>query len=215
MRMGDHQDSGYTRSAVGSEAKLSKHELGSNVGVYAGVMYQEYQLFGAEESVKGNPTALWSSASSIANRVSYFFNFQGPSLAVDTMCSSSLTALHLACEALQNGSCSVAIAGGVNVSVHPNKYLMLSQGRFVSSKGRCESFGEGGEGYVPGEGVGAVLLKPLSQAQADGEQDLWFDSRNICKPWWKNQRLHSSQPQSTERCYRERPEESGRKIRRH
>jgi acyl transferase domain-containing protein len=70
---------------------------------------------------------------------------------------------------LQRGGCAVAVAGGVNVSVHPNKYLLLAQGKFISGKGRCESFGEGGEGYVPGEGVGAVLLKPLAQAQADGD----------------------------------------------
>ncbi|HKX29264.1 MAG TPA: SDR family NAD(P)-dependent oxidoreductase, partial [Blastocatellia bacterium] len=99
--------------------------------------------------------------------VSYFCNFHGPSLAVDTMCSSSLTAIHLACQSLIQGDCELAIAGGVNVSVHPNKYLALSQAQFASSSGRCESFGDGGDGYVPGEGVGAVLLKPLSRAIAD------------------------------------------------
>ncbi|PEP90519.1 hypothetical protein CN582_28815, partial [Bacillus wiedmannii] len=108
--------------------------------------------------------------SSIANRVSYFLNLHGPSMAVDTMCSSSLTAIHLACQSLQQGGCELAIAGGVNVSIHPNKYLLLGQGKFASSKGRCESFGEGGDGYVPGEGVGAILLKPLSQAIEDGDQ---------------------------------------------
>jgi polyketide synthase PksN len=107
------------------------------------------------------------SPSSIANRVSYFFNFNGPSMAVDTMCSSSLTAIHLACESLKRGECHLAIAGGVNVSIHPNKYLVLGQGRFVSSNGRCTSFGAGGDGYVPGEGVGAVLLKPLAAASAE------------------------------------------------
>jgi len=86
------------------------------------------------------------------------------------MCSSSLTAIHLACESLRHGQCTVAVAGGVNVSIHPNKYLGLSQGRFASSHGRCESFGEGGDGYVPGEGVGAVLLKPLAQALRDQDQ---------------------------------------------
>ena len=91
-------------------------------------------------------------------------------MALDTMCSSSLTAIHLACEAIRKGSCALALAGGVNVSVHPNKYLLLAQGRFASSMGRCESFGVGGDGYVPGEGVGAVLLKPLAQAQADGDR---------------------------------------------
>src|SRR3990167_6884030 len=83
------------------------------------------------------------------------------------MCSSSLTAIHLACESIRLGNCELAIAGGVNVSIHPQKYLILSQGKFLSSDGRCESFGEGGDGYVPGEGVGAILLKPLSKAIAD------------------------------------------------
>ncbi|HVI47999.1 MAG TPA: beta-ketoacyl synthase N-terminal-like domain-containing protein, partial [Chitinophaga sp.] len=162
------EDAGYTRERL-QGSYSNKVELGSRVGVYAGVMYDEYQLFGVEETLKGNPIALWGTTATIANRVSSFFNFHGPSMAVDTMCSSSLTAIHLACESIQNGNCDLAIAGGVNVSVHPNKYLMLSQGRFMSAKGRCVSFGEGGDGYVPGEGVGAVLLKPLSKAVADGD----------------------------------------------
>jgi polyketide synthase PksN len=70
---------------------------------------------------------------------------------------------------LYSGSCEVALAGGVNLSLHQNKYLALGQGRFTSSKGRCESFGKGGDGYVPGEGVGAVLLKPIDKAIADGD----------------------------------------------
>ena len=133
-------------------------------------MYEEYQLYGAQAQALGQPFALSGNASSIANRVSYACNFHGPSLAVDTMCSSSLTAIHLACQSLSRGHCDVAIAGGVNVSIHPNKYLMLSQGQFAASNGRCMSFGAGGDGYVPGEGVGAVLLKPLSKAEADGDQ---------------------------------------------
>src|SRR5688572_30573406 len=85
------------------------------------------------------------------------------------MCSSSLTAIHLACRSIRQGECEVAVAGGVNVSVHPNKYLLLSQGQFASSAGHCASFGAGGDGYVPGEGVGAVLLKPLARAVSDGD----------------------------------------------
>ncbi len=154
------EDAGYTRTT------LSKS---GNVGVYVGVMYGDYQLYGVEETMRGNALAISSNPASIANRVSYFCNFHGPSIALDTMCSSSLTTLHLACQSLQLGECEVALAGGVNASVHPNKYLLLSQGKFASSKGRCESFGEGGDGYVPGEGVGAVLLKPLSRAIADGD----------------------------------------------
>ncbi|HEV2680184.1 MAG TPA: beta-ketoacyl synthase N-terminal-like domain-containing protein, partial [Rhodanobacter sp.] len=154
------EDAGYTRDNVAEE---------SNVGVFVGVMYEEYQLYGAQEQALGRPIAVPGHPASIANRISYFCNFNGPSMALDTMCSSSLTAIHLACQSLQRGGCAVAVAGGVNVSVHPNKYLMLAQGKFISGKGRCESFGEGGEGYVPGEGVGAVLLKPLAQAKADGD----------------------------------------------
>ncbi len=90
-------------------------------------------------------------------------------MAVDTMCSSSLTTIHLACHSIHRGECDLALAGGVNVSIHPNKYLLLGQSNFVSSKGRCESFGQGGDGYVPGEGVGTVLLKPLSHAIANGD----------------------------------------------
>ncbi|MGF7031547.1 acyl transferase domain-containing protein/acyl carrier protein [Paenibacillus mucilaginosus] len=161
------EDAGYTRDAL---AKDSRWGIEGNVGVYVGVMYQEYQLYGAQAQLLGQPLALYGLPASVANRVSYFCNFHGPSITVDTMCSSSLTAIHLACKSLQRGECDVAVAGGVNLSIHPNKYLLLAQGRFISGKGRCESFGEGGDGYVPSEGVGAVLLKPLSRAVADGDQ---------------------------------------------
>lgn len=154
------EDAGYTGANLAPAGK---------VGVFVGVMYEEYQLHGAQAQARGQHVALSGSPSSIANRVSYFYDFHGPSMAVDTMCSSSLTAIHLACEAIRSGQCESAVAGGVNVSVHPNKYLMLSQGRFAASDGRCRSFGEGGDGYVPGEGVGAVLLKPLDRAIADGD----------------------------------------------
>lgn len=144
--------------------------LGTNqVGVFVGAMYGQYQMYGAEETVKGTPIALNSSFSSIANRVSYTFDFHGPSICIDTMCSSSLTSIHLACESIKNGECDLAIAGGVNLSIHPSKYQLLSQGKFLAEDGRCRTFGEGGTGYVPGEGVGAVLLKPLKKAIADGD----------------------------------------------
>jgi acyl transferase domain-containing protein/acyl carrier protein/short-subunit dehydrogenase involved in D-alanine esterification of teichoic acids len=153
------EDAGYTRAGL----------AGQRTGVFVGVMWGEYQLFGAERMLRGQRISASSSYASIANRVSYVFDFRGPSLAVDTMCSASLTALHLACESLRHGECELALAGGVNVSIHPNKYLQLSQGRFAASDGRCRSFGARGDGYVPGEGVGAALLKPLARARADGD----------------------------------------------
>ncbi|RZL00032.1 MAG: SDR family NAD(P)-dependent oxidoreductase, partial [Rubrivivax sp.] len=158
------EDAGYTREAIG--AKHRALGLPGNVGVFVGVMWNEYQIYAAQQ---GQGYALQGNVSSIANRVSYFCNFHGPSLAVDTMCSSSLTAIHLACQNILRGSCEVAIAGGVNLTIHPNKYLALAQGQFVASDGLCKSFGESGDGYVPGEGVGAVLLKPLAKAIEDGD----------------------------------------------
>ncbi|MDQ0115563.1 SDR family NAD(P)-dependent oxidoreductase [Paenibacillus harenae] len=154
------EDAGTTRKGLGT----------NKVGVFVGVMWSQYQLLGAEEALRGNKLALGANISSIANRVNYVFNFQGPSIALDTMCSSSITSIHYACESIRRGDCELAIAGGVNLSIHPNKYLLLSQAKFASGEGLCRAFGEGGDGYVPGEGVGAVLLKPLKKAIADQDQ---------------------------------------------
>ena len=151
------EDGGYTPQ------KLSKEK----VGVFAGVFWTDYQLFRAEART---PSIFPSSFVSLAaNTVSYHLGFQGPSIGLDTQCSSSLTALHLACDSLRKGESTAAIAGGVNLSLHPSKYNWLSNSFFLSSKGLCESFGDGGEGYVPAEGVGVLLLKPLNKAEADGD----------------------------------------------
>ena len=159
------EDAGYTRASL-QIAKAGS--LPAQVGVYAGVMYGEYQFLGAEASLSGNRTGFASSLASIANRVSYFLNLHGPSMTVDTMCSSSLTAIHLACQDLKQHATDLGIAGGVNVTIHPNKYLMLSEGQFISGAGHCQSFGEGGDGYIPGEGVGVAILKRLGDARRDG-----------------------------------------------
>ncbi|MFS8067933.1 MAG: SDR family NAD(P)-dependent oxidoreductase, partial [Byssovorax sp.] len=106
----------------------------------------------------------------IANRVSWCLDLSGPSLAVDTACSSSLTAIHLAVEALRAGTCRWALAGGVNLSVHPSKFHYMDAMRFTSPSGRCQAFGAGADGMVSGEGVGAVLLKPLEEALDDGDR---------------------------------------------
>lgn len=154
------EDAGYAASSL----------AGNAVGVFVGVMYDHYQLYGVEETLKGNTMALGTTSASVANRVSYFFDFHGPSISINTMCSSSLTAIHFACESIKRGEVELAIAGGVNLSLHPGKFIMLSQGNFASSDGRCRSFGEGGDGYVTGEGAGAVLLKPLKKAVEDNDQ---------------------------------------------
>ncbi len=151
------EDSGYTRYSLSD----------NKVGVFVGVMYGQYQLLGNQQSQYDDLLLPLPSYASIANRVSYYFNFRGPSMAVDTMCSSSLTAIHLACESIKRGETDVAIAGGVNLSLHPSKYIILSQLNLISSGEKSCSFGKGGDGYVPGEGVGAVLLKSINNAIKD------------------------------------------------
>ncbi len=139
---------------------------GREVGVFAGVMWGQYEMWGLE---RGNAA---SSYASIANRVSYCFDFTGPSMAIDTMCSSSLTAIHLACVSLRSGESRAAIAGGVNINAHPNKHFFLCKRRFASPDGRCRAFGAEGDGYVPAEGVGTLLMKTRSAAERDGDEIL-------------------------------------------
>lgn len=160
------EDAGYRREEL---QKQAGEESWSPVGVYIGAMYGEYQLLGAEASLTGQRLGFAGNLASIANRLSYVLNLHGPSMMVDTMCSSSLTCIHLACQDLVAGRTNYALAGGVNVTIHPNKYLMLSGGQFLSAGGRCESFGEGGAGYIPSEGVGVVVLKRLADAERDGD----------------------------------------------
>lgn len=140
------EDAGYTPERLSRSGK---------VGVFVGVMNGNYST-GAN---------FWS----IANRLSYLMNFQGPSLAVDTACSSSLTAIHLALESIYSGTSECAIAGGVNLIVDPVHYERLTSMNMLSSGDQCKSFGAQADGFVDGEGVGAVVLKPLHAAIADGD----------------------------------------------
>ena len=105
----------------------------------------------------------------IAARTSHALNLKGPALAVDTACSSSLVAVHLACDSLRRGECEVALAGGVNLNLTPTPYLMFSRAGALSPTGRCQVFDANADGMVPGEGAGAVVLKPLARALADGD----------------------------------------------
>ena len=154
------EDASYTK-------QLLKKYYDSKVGVYVGVMNEEYSLYGVQEQILGNPIAIGGNTATLANRISYFFDFNGPSMSINSMCSSSLTALHLACQSIIENECKIAIVAGINVIIHPNKYLSLTQGKFLAENGRCESFGKGGSGYVPSEGVGVFILKPLSYAVED------------------------------------------------
>ncbi len=142
---------------------------GSKTGVFIGIGTHDYSIMLWQQPVS-EPYATTGTGNCIAaNRISYSFDFKGPSLAVDTACSSSLVAVHLACQSIWTGESNLALAGGVNMLLLPTIMVGFSKGGFMSSEGRCKSFDAGADGYVRGEGGGLILLKPLSQAQADGD----------------------------------------------
>jgi acyl transferase domain-containing protein/acyl carrier protein/NADP-dependent 3-hydroxy acid dehydrogenase YdfG len=145
---------------------------GRSIGVFVGALWQSYTAVAIEQTVKGNPQAPDGLLYNIPNRVSFFFDWSGPSLAIDTACSSSLSALHFACESVRRGDCEAALVGGVNLSFSSDKYFWLAKNKFLSSDGKCRSFGADGDGYVPGEGIGAVFIKKLSDAIKDGDS-IW------------------------------------------
>ncbi|MCP5002672.1 MAG: SDR family NAD(P)-dependent oxidoreductase, partial [Planctomycetes bacterium] len=154
------EDAGCTRSIL-------KEKYQRRVGVFAGITKTGYELYGPELWNQGEKIFPRTSFSSLANRLSYFLDVNGPSMPIDTMCSSSLTAIHEACEHILRGECDLALAGGVNLYLHPANYIELCAGKMLSQDGLCRSFGEGGTGFVPGEGAGVVLLKPLYAAIRD------------------------------------------------
>jgi len=162
------ETSWHTFEAAGyppSRLRTSRDE----VGVFAGVTTYTNQMWAPEQWAAESGVNPQSASWSLANRVSFIMDLRGPSMTVDTACAASLSAVHLACEALRNGSCRMALAGGVNLYMHPARYITLAQARMLSPTGRCSSFGQDADGFVPGEGVGAVLLKPLADALEDGD----------------------------------------------
>jgi myxalamid-type polyketide synthase MxaB len=105
----------------------------------------------------------------MSNRISYAFDFRGPSMSVDTACSSSLVAIQLACASLRSGASTVALSGGVSLMLEPATTIGFSKLSAMSPDGRCHTFDAAANGYVRGEGAGLLVLKLLSQAQADGD----------------------------------------------
>lgn len=143
---------------------------GSNCGVYVGVAGTDYGNRSMDDLNAIDPYSATGNTLSIAsNRVSYLFDLRGPSMSVDTACSSSLVALHQAVQALQSGEAETALAGGVNLLLHPFGFVSFSKASMLSPRGRCRAFDATGDGYVRAEGGAFVLLKPLDRAIADGD----------------------------------------------
>jgi acyl transferase domain-containing protein/NADPH:quinone reductase-like Zn-dependent oxidoreductase/acyl carrier protein len=141
---------------------------GSHTGVYMGASNPDMAMRHPDDPGAMSAYSMTgSSLGIVANRISYVFDLRGPSMTLDTACSSALVAVHQACEALRAGRISLAVAGGVNALIAPFPFIGFSLAHMLSPDGRCKSFDASGNGYVRSEGAGAVILKPLSQALKD------------------------------------------------
>ncbi|TNE89803.1 MAG: SDR family NAD(P)-dependent oxidoreductase [Deltaproteobacteria bacterium] len=154
------------------DAGLSGESLrGSDTGVFVGGFTLD-QL--AQTRHPGNRqlvsqhTAVGATMTVLSSRLAYTWDLRGPTMTVDTACSASLVAVHLACQAIADGTCSRAIAGGANAMVNTSYSLIMSQGQFLSPDGRCKTFDASANGYGRGEGAGIVVLMPLADALRDG-----------------------------------------------
>lgn len=157
------ESSGYLRS--------HRRESGDPIGCFIGASFCEYL-----DNTNANPPSAYTSTGTIraflCGRLSYYFGWSGPAEVIDTACSSSLVAINRAVKAVQQGECTQALTGGVNVITGINNYLDLAKAGFLSPTGQCKPFDKSADGYCRSEGAGLVVLKLLSQAVADGNQVL-------------------------------------------
>jgi acyl transferase domain-containing protein/NADPH:quinone reductase-like Zn-dependent oxidoreductase/SAM-dependent methyltransferase/acyl carrier protein len=152
------------------DAAIPLHRIaGSDAGVFVGISSNDYaNLVGP-----GGPDAYSNTGSSFsiaANRISYFLDLHGPSVALDTACSSTIVGVHQAVTSLLAGDCSIALVGGISLLVHVRPWLGFAKASMLSPTGRCKSFDASGDGYVRSEGGGIVVLKPLDAAERDGDR---------------------------------------------
>ena len=145
---------------------------GTATGVFIGISTHDYgdvQTYPNNRQLISSHTNTGTATSLAANRISYAFDFRGPSLIVDTACSSSLTAVHLACQSLRSAECEVAVVGGVQMQLTAEPTIGFCKASMLSPDGVCRAFDAGANGYVRSEGGGVVILRPLAAAIANGD----------------------------------------------
>jgi acyl transferase domain-containing protein len=156
--------------ALEDAGQIPDRLAGTRTGVFIGVSSFDYYELLIGKPLHLDPyTPTGNVNAIIANRISYVFDFQGPSMAIDTACSSSLVAVHLACQSLWSGESTLALAGGVHIMLSPSVTVSFAKAGFMAPDGRCKTFDARANGYVRSEGLGVVVLKPLSQALADAD----------------------------------------------
>ena len=157
-----------TWEALEDAGQVREHLAGTPTGVFIGISNNDYGRIQFNDLDRIDAYAGTGNALSIAaNRISYVFDFRGPSIAIDTACSSSLVAVHQACNSLRSGESTLALAGGVNLILSPAITINFTKAGAMAPDGRCKAFDARADGYVRSEGAGVVVLKPLSRALAD------------------------------------------------
>lgn len=159
-----------TWEALEDAGQAPERLTGTDTGMFIGISTNDYSRIQFSDLSCIDAYAGTGNAMSIAaNRISYLFDFRGPSIAIDTACSSSLVAVHLACSSLWNGESTLALAGGVNLILSPAITINFTKAGAMAPDGRCKAFDSRANGYVRSEGAGLVVLKHLSRALADGD----------------------------------------------
>jgi acyl transferase domain-containing protein len=163
-----------TWEALENAGQAPQRLVGSRTSVFVGIGTSDYTMLQLKSGATGIDcyTGYGNGFCYAAGRVSYVLGLQGPSMAIDAACASSLVAVHLACQSLRSEECNLAVAGGVNLILSPETNIIVSKTRRISAVGRCMTFDAAADGYVRSEGCGVVVLKRLSDAAADGDDIL-------------------------------------------
>ena len=155
------------------DAGLAGVVSGRDVGVYVGGFMSDNQIrrcMPSERRAMSHFTATGASQTMLSNRLSHALDLRGPSMTIDTACSSSLVAIHEATQAIVHGECEIALAGGVNVMIHPEVFVSMCKGKFLARDGRSKSFDAAADGYGRGEGAGMLVLKSVDAAVRDRDR---------------------------------------------